>query len=109
MPWDTSGSPEPEGTHSVFAGYFTRIPNPLLEALYSSGFTSTEFRVILAIIRRTCGWGRLSGVISYGQIAEDTRIARRHVAKAMRALKKAGVLVCGGQAGRSSWLICAAV
>jgi len=103
--WDAFASSCAGGDPAVLSGNFTRVPNAVLEALYCSRLTSTELRVTLAIVRRTCGWGQLSDVISYSQVADDTLIARRHVADAMRALKRAGILVSGRQAGKSSWLV----
>jgi len=57
-------------------GGFTKLPNGLLEALYSHRIPGQEMRVVLYVIRKTIGFSKDSDAISYGQIAGALDIPR---------------------------------
>ena len=58
---------------------YTRIANELLDALIRSRVPGQELRVLLAVIRKTYGFGKKEDRISYGQLAKMTGIARQRV------------------------------
>ena len=72
---------------------FTAIPNEMLEAIYTTPFTGTEFRIISTIIRFTIGCNRDSEELSVGQIAEKTKLSYDMVAKAIRRLISDGIVI----------------
>lgn len=78
-------SPQPED------GY-TRIANELIEALVRFRIPGQELRVVLAIARKTYGYGKKQDTISYGQIAQMTDIPRPKVIKHVKSLVSKKVL-----------------
>ncbi len=71
---------------------FTAVPNQLLEAIYSSNFTVTELKIILAVIRYTYGYNRQCSELSIQFIANATGVSRDFVAKCIRKLTAGKVL-----------------
>ena len=65
---------------------FTRIANELLEAIYSTGFNGTQFKIILCIIRFTYGFGRKSHDMSISFISQATGISRRYISAELNKL-----------------------
>ena len=67
------------------AGY-VRIHPAILELLATADLTASEFKCVLYLLRKTYGWGKKEDALSYGQIAEATKLSRRGVINAMQAL-----------------------
>jgi len=67
---------------------YTKIPNALLDSMAELG--NAELRVLLAIIRKTAGWGKACDVISLTQIGNMTGLARRHIIKALASIEDQG-------------------
>jgi phage replication O-like protein O len=65
---------------------YTRIANELLEALAKFRLSGNEYQVVLAIIRKTYGFGKKSDTISMGQISEVTGLKRQNVNRALKSL-----------------------
>lgn len=59
---------------------FTRIANALLEAILAFGFTQRELLVLLAILRKTYGYGKKTDDMSASQISAICKVPRQHVA-----------------------------
>ncbi|KPJ59677.1 MAG: hypothetical protein AMJ46_10005 [Latescibacteria bacterium DG_63] len=92
-PWLTTGtSAEPEEG-------FTKFPNYILEKILIFGFSKCELLIVLAVVRKTCGWHKEMDSLSYSQIVKLTGIARRHVRKVTKRLREACVLTCEGDPG----------
>lgn len=74
---------------------FTRTPNSLLEqlALSKTGISKNEIQVILAILRKTLGWGKLSDKLSRTQLQKLTGLDVSVISKATSNLKKRGILI----------------
>ena len=72
---------------------FTRLFNPILEAICKTEFTGRELRVVLFIIRSTYGWNKKKFPLSKSYIAEGTGISRRHVGDVVRALVKRNIII----------------
>lgn len=68
------------------AGGFTQVENTILEALCSTGFRGEELRVILLIIRMTCGYHRKLSIIPLSYIVRATKISKRSVERALKGL-----------------------
>ena len=80
-------SPQVENGH-------TRISNELLERLISCRFTSNQFKVILAIVRKTYGYSKKMDSLSLGQLGEMTGIqSSANVAATLRQLVRMNVIV----------------
>jgi phage replication O-like protein O len=76
---------------------FTKIANELLDGLVLSDLTSQEIKIVLAILRRTYGWGKKEDEISVSQFELLTKLDRRNIVKTVRALAERGAItrVCG--------------
>lgn len=71
-----------------------QIANDVFYALMAADLSGSEFRVIMAIIDKTWGYGKESDCISISQIVNMTKLAERTVKKAIKNLKDARVLIC---------------
>lgn len=71
---------------------YTRIANELLEAIAGGGFSKREFAVLLAILRKTYGYGKKADDIAVSQLAAITNIHANHVAKALRDLAARNII-----------------
>lgn len=67
---------------------YTQVQNWLLAKLYREDLTLREIRVLLYLIRKLHGFHKDKDKISYGQIAEATGIARRHVIDTIESLEQ---------------------
>nr|WP_105693760.1 replication protein [Cronobacter dublinensis] len=80
----------------IKAGAVTRIANELLEAVIAADLTARQLKVVLAVMRKTYGFGRVLDRISNVQIAEETGIHHTHICKAKNELIAMNVLVSSG-------------
>ncbi|MGZ8944330.1 MAG: replication protein [Methylococcaceae bacterium] len=72
---------------------YTAIANELLEALVLYKFSQNEYKVIMAVIRKTYGFHKKTDVIGNSQLALMTGLQRTHVARCIRTLIEKQVLV----------------
>lgn len=72
---------------------FTPIPNGLLEAISSTGLNGSQFRIVLAVIRYTYGFGRRSHEMSVSYLAKATGLVKRQVRKEIERLLGCKVLI----------------
>ena len=70
----------------------TDIAHEVLEALMKTPLSGAEFRVLLAILRKTWGWHKKQDTLSLNQIAELTGIPRRTVIRASGGLLEKRIL-----------------
>ncbi|GAA0511123.1 hypothetical protein GCM10009414_20990 [Tatumella terrea] len=75
---------------------YTRIANELLEAVMSADLTARQLKVVLAIIRKTYGFGKKLDRITNTQIAAMTGIHHTHVCKAKNEMIAMRILVSTG-------------
>lgn len=76
---------------------FTRIANELLEAVLEADFTARQLKIVLAVIRKTYGFGKKFDRIANTQIAQITGIHHTHVCKTKNELIDMGVLALEGR------------
>lgn len=69
---------------------YTPIPNELLDRM--EDFTPAEFKVLMAICRKTFGWHKQREVISLTQLEKMTNLSRSSVHDALTALDDRGLL-----------------
>ena len=81
-----------EQTYERLKGYFTGIPNCLLEVLYQCAFNGTQLRIILVVIRLTYGWRIEKTAISYGDLARALAVDKRSVRRVVAVLLQQRVL-----------------
>lgn len=74
-----NGSPQLEDGH-------TRIANELLDAIIRFDFSKRQYKVMLAILRKTYGYGKKSDDISSVQIANLTGLDDANVRKTLKEL-----------------------
>lgn len=75
---------------------FTRIANELLEAVMSADLTARQLKVILAVIRKTYGFGKKLDRITNTQIAAITGIHHTHVCTAKNEMIAMNIIVSHG-------------
>ena len=71
-----------------------QIANDVFQALMSAELSGSEFRVVMAVINNTWGYGKESDCIAISRFIEMTNLAERTIKKAIKTLKDARVLVC---------------
>ncbi|AKA17334.1 hypothetical protein VU14_10870 [Aeromonas hydrophila] len=76
---------------------YTRIANELYEALIGADLTKHQFKVVLAVIRKTYGFNQTHDRITNGQIAEMTGLPETRVCTAKNQLLEMGILVNKGR------------
>jgi len=84
----TDRTPSPQ----VEDGY-TKIANELLEAIAKFGFSSRQFSVLLAVMRKTYGFNKKTDDIGLSQIVKLTGIEKSNVSKTVRLLADMRVLL----------------
>jgi phage replication O-like protein O len=72
---------------------YTRIANDLLDAILSADLTQVQFKVVMAIIRKTYGFNKKVDRISDSQISDATGIHRTHICNARNDLLERKVLI----------------
>lgn len=65
---------------------YTAVANELLEVVYAAKFTSTEFKVLLAIMRFTYGYSRKSAELSASFLSTATGIPKRSIERSVASL-----------------------
>ena len=76
---------EKSGGYDLEDGH-TRIINTLLDALASAPLTARQYRVLIAIIRKTYGYQKKADRLSVSQLAECTGIHQRHISTTLAEL-----------------------
>jgi phage replication O-like protein O len=71
---------------------YTRLANELLEAVMSTGFTQRQLLVILAVIRKTYGYGKKQDDMSAAQLGKLCNMERNHVTEVIGQLVQMQVL-----------------
>ena len=75
---------------------FTKIANELLEAIMKVNLSSYEFRVVMAIIRKTYGYSKKQDYISLSQLEEITGIKACHICRTLKKLKAKNMIIANG-------------
>ena len=71
---------------------YTRIPNEILEALYTYNLPPLYIKIALYVLRKTHGWGKPSDKISISKMARDMFKTRPRVSNAIRDMEASGIL-----------------
>lgn len=72
---------------------FTKIPNDILESFYSSALTTTQYRVMLYIIRKTYGFNKQDGdYIAIAKMANDLGYLRNNLSRTISELENMGMI-----------------
>ncbi|WP_157685106.1 replication protein [Robbsia andropogonis] len=71
---------------------YTRIANELLEAMLSAGFTSRQWTIVMAIVRKTYGFNKKVDDIGLGQLVLLTGMDKSNVSKTVRELEAMNVI-----------------
>ncbi|QQT50973.1 replication protein [Proteus mirabilis] len=75
---------------------YTRIANDLFEAVMCADLTARQLKVVMAIIRKTYGFGKKLDRITNTQIAEMTGIHQTHVCKAKNEMIAMNIVISSG-------------
>ena len=70
----------------------TQIPNVIIDQ-HMSELSHAQFKVLMAICRKTIGWHKQSDYISISQIVELTGVSNKTVVGAIKQLEKKGFIV----------------
>jgi phage replication O-like protein O len=79
---------------------FTRIPNTMLESLAASDLMPSEYKLVLAVARKTYGFNKDVDRISVSQLMQITGLSRRGIVYAMQNLEAKNILAIQRQRGR---------
>ena len=80
---------------------FVRIANELYDAILRAPFSKRELLIVLAVIRKTYGFGKKEDDVTMTQLAEITGLARSHVSETVHALAAKNVfLIRDGEHGK---------
>lgn len=71
---------------------FDKIPNKMMVALYTYGFSPTQMQVVLYVLHKTCGWNKHKDRIAISKMARDLGKYRQKVSGAVSDLQKMNVL-----------------
>jgi len=74
---------------------FTQLPNEFFSLLPI--LTGSEVKVLLAVLRKTAGYQRISSVMSLSEISASTGIDRRNLSRILHILISKGYLVSSKQ------------
>lgn len=75
---------------------YTRIANELLEAFMAAELTARQLKVVLAVIRKTYGFGKKVDRITNTQISAMTGIHHTHVCKAKNEMIAMNIIITSG-------------
>lgn len=80
---------------------YTRLANELLEALLRADLAGREWKVIMAVARKTYGYHKKADYLSHSQMAKLTAIGRPHVCTVLHGLAKRNIIsvTSGGNGG----------
>lgn len=73
-------------------GDFTRLHNLILDALAVARFTSTEYRIIIYLLRKSYGYGKKEDDLSLGQWENGTNTDRAQVSRTLTDLIEKNVI-----------------
>jgi len=91
--------------HDKEKGY-TRIINPILEAMSAGGFTAIELRVLIFLIREIYGFNVHGGkLLSHCQISKGIQTDRARTSKAISKLRKKSVIFTCAEGKKSKFKI----
>lgn len=80
---------------------YCKLANELLEAIASAPICGEQFRVMMAIIRKTYGYGKKSDTIALSQLQAISKLPRQSVCRALNGLKKANMITSHQNATRT--------
>ena len=72
---------------------YTRLFNPILEAICIGNFNGRELKIIFFVIRCTYGWNKKCYPMSKAFIAEGTGLSTRHVCEILKRLIDRRVII----------------
>lgn len=72
---------------------FTKTPNDLQEAMYSTDFNATQFKILMLVIRYTYGFHRESHSLALEFIAKGINTTKGNVQKQLKELIKCNVII----------------
>ena len=78
---------------------YVGIENHLFEALYKSGFTLREIKILLCIIRYTYGFNKKTHSLSLSFISEQTGVKRQHISESLKRLHEGHVITISRGSG----------
>jgi len=74
-------------------GYYTRMPNSVVEMLAKIKLKVYEYKILFFIARKTYGYdGKEWDRISYTQFEKSTGIKRRHVGRTLKELEEKNII-----------------
>lgn len=78
---------DPSGSNSIYMPNTTQIPNVIFD-YWMHVLGNAEFKVLLAVCRKTLGWNKKRDNISKKQISDMTGLSKDIVRKAVRCLEE---------------------
>ncbi len=72
---------------------YSKVPNCLIKAILDYPFNATEHKIILFIVRMTCGWNREKAFISYITLSRSLKVDLRYIKRLIKKLKLNQVII----------------
>lgn len=85
------------GEKTTLSDGYTKLTNPLIEALARTDFSPAEHKCLMCIIRFTYGWNRSRARISGKQWEETTGLLSTNAYRAVRTLIKRNIVIRNDQ------------
>lgn len=90
---------------------FTRIANELMEQFSMPGMNGSELRVVLFIVRKTYGFGKVQDRISLSQFQQGTGMNRSQAVETIKDLVAKNIVIKDGgiyklNKNYEEWLVC---
>jgi len=82
---------------------YLRLANELYDAVLRFGFSGRQLHVLLAVVRKTYGYGKKVDDVTASQLGALCGIARNHVTTTLKQLERMNVVVC--QPGRYGLIV----
>lgn len=79
---------------------WTKFPNDALETLARAPLSKAHFKIFLAVLRETVGYGRESARLPLSRLAEMTGLHRTHVSRGIKELRALKMLEVTPAKGR---------
>ncbi|MDP3443404.1 MAG: replication protein, partial [Ignavibacteria bacterium] len=78
---------------NTIEGNYTKTPNEIFEAIISGNFKATHYKILLTIIRYTCGFNREDHSFSVSFLSRAMNVSRRYISQELQDLIEKRVVV----------------
>lgn len=81
---------------------YTALANEIIDEFCRLNLNAYEWRVLMAVIRKTYGWHKKQDFISMSQFEKITGLDRRHIGRARKSLVRRGIITIASLGNRTA-------